>query len=304
MKKQNYLIHVTGATCSGKTSLAIVLGEFFKTEIISFDSRQFYKKMNIGTSVPNKKELKKCKHHFVQHKNITDNYNIGDYRKDSLELLKILFKKNNFAILVGGSGLYADSVIYGLDEFPNVNNEIKKEVRSVYLKEGISKIRELLKKNDPEYFKKVDLNNPQRLIRALEICLSSNSNYSFFIGKKKPPDFFKTISVIKFMERDRLYEKINDRVDKMINQGLENEVKSLITYSKLNSLQTIGYKEWFGYWNKKYSYEKTVELIKRNTRRYAKRQMTWNKKYIDAIVYSDDMNIKELLRLIKKKTIG
>ena len=154
MKKQNYLIHVTGPTCSGKTSLAIVLGEFFKTEIISFDSRQFYKKMNIGTSVPNKKELKKCKHHFIQHKKITDDYNIGDYRKDTLELLKILFKKNNFAILVGGSGLYADSVIYGLDEFPNINKEIKNEVRSVYSKEGISKIRELLKKTIPNILKK------------------------------------------------------------------------------------------------------------------------------------------------------
>ncbi len=301
MKNRNYLIHVTGPTCSGKTALGITLGKFFKSEIISYDSRQFYKNMSIGTSVPSEKELKKCKHHFIQHKKITDNYNIGEYRKDALKLLKILFKKNNFVILVGGSGLYADSLIYGLDQFPEVKKKTKEEVKEIYINEGILKIKEILKNKDPEYYKKVDLNNPQRVIRAVEICMSSNSNYSFFLGKRKSPDFFKTISINIAMERARLYEKINTRVDKMINEGLEGEVKSLFKYSKLNSLQTVGYKEWFGYWNKEYSYSKTIELIKRNTRRYAKRQITWNKKYDEALIYNDSIKKDQLISLILKK---
>jgi len=294
------LFHITGPTSSGKTLLAIKLGKRLNAQIVSCDSRQFFKEMKIGTAVPSEIQLSQCVHHFIQHKSITDDYNVGKYQKDAIFLLKKLFKDNQYLILVGGSGLYADSVIYGLDDFPEPIPEIKKELREILKTKGLVYLRNLLKEKDYKYYKYVDLNNTHRIIRALEVCFSSNLPYSSFIGNKKSPDFFKTATIRINIERKTLYEKINKKIDQMILDGLENEVRFLSHYKSLNSMQTVGYKEWFAYWENLSSYQETVELIKKNTRRFAKRQITWNKKYLNAINYTHDQNIDNIIDLLNK----
>ncbi len=292
------LIHITGPTSSGKTKLAINLASKLKTEIISYDSRQFYKEMKIGTGVPSKVELSKCKHHFIHNKSILEHYNVGKYFIDANNLLKKLFKNFKNIILVGGSGLYADSLIYGLDEFPEVKSDVRNKLINDYNKKGLDFLQNLLKKKDPKYYKIVDINNKQRVIRALEIIISSNKPFSSFLGKKQPGFNYNIITINIEIDRKELYRKINNRVDKMILDGLEDEVKKLSKHQKLNAMQTVGYKEWFGYWNNLYDLNNTIELIKKNTRRYAKRQITWNKKYTNQIKYKH--NSKRINYLLKQ----
>ena len=281
--KQPKLLYVAGPTASGKTSLAIALAKHFKSEILSCDSRQFYREMHIGTAVPTKEELKQVPHHFVQHLSVHDPYSVGDYTRDALTLLPRLFQKHEVVIMVGGSGMYADAVIYGLDEFPEVDPAIRPQLTAIYQQEGIEVLQDLLREHDLRHYQIVDKQNPHRLIRALEVSLSTGKPYSSFLGKKQSPDFFTAKTVIIDWERDQLYERINQRVEIMIKAGLEEEARNLLEHQQLNALQTVGYREWFSHFNGQWNREKTIEEIKKNSRRYAKRQTTWFRRATDAL---------------------
>ena len=281
--KQPKLLYVAGPTASGKTSLAIALAKHFKSEILSCDSRQFYREMHIGTAVPTKEELKQVPHHFVQHLSVHDPYSVGDYTRDALTLLPRLFQKHEVVIMVGGSGMYADAVMYGLDEFPEVDPAIRPQLTAIYQQEGIEVLQDLLREHDLRHYQIVDKQNPHRLIRALEVSLSTGKPYSSFLGKKQSPDFFTAKTVIIDWERDQLYERINQRVEIMIKAGLEEEARDLLEHKQLNALQTVGYREWFSHFNGQWNREKTIEEIKKNSRRYAKRQTTWFRRATDAL---------------------
>jgi tRNA dimethylallyltransferase len=278
-----YLLTVVGPTAIGKTKLAIDLAKYFKTEIISADSRQFYKEMSIGTAVPSRHELESVPHHFIQHKSIQETYNVGDFEKDTLNVLDKLFKKYDIAIMVGGSGLYVDAVIYGLDTFPGVDREIRIKLNTIHKQEGIEVLQNQLKNLDPQYYAKVDIQNPRRIIRALEICLGTGKTYSSFINQKKPPRSFNSIVVGLSTERSILYDKINKRVDTMIESGLIEEARSLYKQKHLNTLQTVGYTELFKSFDGIWDLDFAISEIKKNTRRFAKRQLTWFGKSKDII---------------------
>ena len=281
--KQPKLLYIAGPTASGKTSLAIALAKHFKTEIISCDSRQFYREMNIGTAVPTAEELKQVPHHFVQHLSIHDPYSVGDYTRDALALLPQLFQAHEVVIMVGGSGMYADAVMYGLDEFPEVDPAIRPQLTAIYQQEGIEVLQDLLREHDIRHYHIVDKQNPHRLIRALEISLSAGKPYSSFLGKKQIPDFFTAKTVVIDWEREQLYERINQRVDLMVEAGLEEEARGLLEHQQLNALQTVGYREWFSHFNGQWDREKAIEEIKKNSRRYAKRQTTWFRRSTEAL---------------------
>ncbi len=293
MKK--VLITVAGPTAIGKTKLAIDLATYFKTEIISADSRQFYKEMSIGTAVPSRHDLELVPHHFIQHKSIQEIYNVGDFKKDALNVLDILFKKYDIAIMVGGSGLYLDAVNHGLDTFPGVDREIRTKLNNIHKQEGIEVLQNQLKELDPQYYAKVDIQNPHRIIRALEICLGTGKTYSSFLNKKKPPRPFNSIMIGLSTERSILYDKINTRVDAMIENGLIEEAKSLYKHKHLNALQTVGYKELFNFFDGKWDLDFTISEIKKNTRRFAKRQLTWFGKNKDIIWVDINTPFNEIL---------
>ena len=272
------LITVSGPTAIGKTKFAIDLAKFLNCEIISSDSRQFYKELSIGTAVPSKNELDAVKHHCIQHKSIQEIYTIKDFEQEALKIINNLFKKNKYVIMVGGSGLYMDAVVHGLDDLPKIDDEIRKTLNIKFKKFGIEYLKKELKKLDPKYFIKVDKNNPRRLIRALEVCLSSKKPYSSFIVGKKKNHSFNLFHIGLKLERNVLYDRINSRVDQMIEKGLINEVKGLINFKNLNPLNTVGYKELFLFLDNKKTLEESTKEIKKNTRRFAKKQMTWLRK--------------------------
>ena len=290
------LIYIAGPTASGKTALAIALAQHFETEIISCDSRQFYKEMSIGTAVPSDEELNTVPHHFIQHLSIVDNYSVGDYRTDVLKSLKKLFKKHNTLIMVGGSGLYADAVMQGLDEFPEVDPAVRPQLMAIFQQEGIEILQDLLRQHDIHHYQRVDRNNPHRLIRALEITLSSGKPYSSFLGKRVAPDFFDSQTIVIDWEREKLYERINTRVDQMIEMGLVDEAQGLYPQKNLNALQTVGYRELFAYFDGKIDEKFALEEIKKNTRRYAKRQVTWFRKYEGAIRFQAESSVNDLIK--------
>ena len=292
------LLYITGPTAIGKSKISIFLAKKLNSEIISSDSRQFYKEMAIGTSVPSINDLKTVKHHFIQHKSILEDYSLGDFEKDCIKKINQKFKNHDLLIMTGGSGMYADSIIYGIDKFPEIDKKIRNNLISLFKKNGIKYLQNMLKENDPTYFSKIDLNNHQRIIRALEVSKFTGKPFSSFLGKKKAKRKFKTKILIIEEDRNKLYEKINNRVDLMIKNGLENEVKSLIRHKNKNSLQTVGYKEFFEFFNGKLTRNEAILKIKKNTRNYAKRQITWNKKYIDAIKVSSNFSINKILKLI------
>ena len=274
----NYLINIVGPTAIGKTSLAIQLANKFDAEIISADSRQFYKEMSIGTAVPSEKELEAAKHHFIQHISVEDNYNVGDFETQAIQKLEELFQNNNIVIMVGGSGLYTKSVLQGLDYFPEVSLDIRQELNLKLEKEGLVPLQQQLQKLDPDYYKIVDIENPHRVIRALEVCISSGKPYSSFLNQPKKERDFTVISIGLSADREIIYERINYRVDLMMEQGLLKEAKSLFPKRHLNALNTVGYKELFAFLEGKDSLETSVSEIKKNTRRFAKRQLTWFRK--------------------------
>lgn len=296
------LIVIQGPTGIGKTNVSIALAQHFNSEIISSDSRQFFKEMQIGTAVPSEKELSLVPHHFIQHISIEEKYTVGDYENEALQLLEEKFKTNDILFLVGGSGLYIDAVIKGLDTFPEIEPKIRAELQDVFDQQGIEPLQIQLKKLDPDYFKVVDYQNPHRLIRALEVCIQSGKPYSSFLGKSKLGRNFEVIKIGLQAERSILYDRINKRVDLMIKNGLVEEVKSLFDSKQLNALQTVGYKELFAYLEQKISLEKAIEEIKKNSRRYAKRQLTWLRKdeSIKWFDYNEDINV--MIQYIKLKT--
>jgi tRNA dimethylallyltransferase len=280
----NYLITIIGPTAIGKTSLSIALAQHFGCDIISCDSRQFFKEMKIGTAVPSEKELANAPHHFIQNKSIFDSYSVGDFEQEALAKLDELFQKNNVQVMVGGSGLYVDAVLKGFDEFPEIDPSVRAEINRKYDAFGIDYLQEQLQMLDSEYFQKLQtenpqtLQNPQRMKRFVEVCIGSGKPYSSFIGKRKNTRNFTTIIIGLEAQREIMYYRINQRVDFMLNEGLLAEAKALHPNKELNALQTVGYRELFDYFENKTNLEFAIEQIKMNTRRFAKRQMTWFKR--------------------------
>ena len=297
----NYLINIVGPTAIGKTSLAIQLANKFDTEIISADSRQFYKEMRIGTAVPSADELQAAKHHFIQHISIEDNYNVGDFESEAIQKLDELFLNNNIVIMVGGSGLYTKSVLEGLDYFPEVSLEIRQELNLKLEKEGLDPLQQQLKKLDPDYYKIVDLENPHRVIRALEVWISSGNPYSSYLNQLKKERNFTAISIGLNADREIIYDRINQRVDLMIDEGLLEEAKNLFPKRELNALNTVGYKELFAFLEGKDSLETAVSEIKKNTRRFAKRQLTWFRKDWEINWFDYKTPIEEIQQFIDLK---
>ncbi len=292
MKTNKNLIYIAGPTGVGKTTFSIELAKKLKTEIISCDSRQFYKELEIGTCPPAKHELKEIKHHFIHNKSIHDKYNVGLYEKDAIHKINNLFKDKEYLILVGGSGLYADSVIYGIDQFPEIPEKIRDEIIRIHKDKGVSYLQEELKKLDREYYEIVDKKNHSRIIRALEIIKYTGNKFSSFRKDRIKKREFKTKFILLECPREVLYDKINRRVDIMINNGLEEEAFKLKKYSNLNTLNTVGYKEFFDYFKNKLSYYEAIDKIKQNTRNYAKRQITWLKKYKNSKKINIEKNFK------------
>ena len=298
MMTSKNLIYIAGPTGIGKTEISISLAEELNTEIISCDSRQFFKELKIGTCPPDDKQLEEVTHHFIYNKSIHDNYNVGMYEDDAIKKISELFTDKDYLILVGGSGLYADSIMYGIDKFPKVSEEVRNNLKNAYEEQGIEFLQIEIKRLDPEYYSKVDLNNHVRLMRALELMKSSGKSFSSMrSGKKKNRDFNTTIINLE-CSREHLYTRINNRVEEMLEKGLESEVYNLRHFKDLNTMNTVGYKEFIDYFENKISYDVAIEKIKQNTRNYAKRQITWFKKYSNSqrinIETNQNINIKNL----------
>ncbi len=297
----NFLVSIVGPTAIGKTALSIKLAQYFNTEIISADSRQFYKEMQIGTAAPTPTELATVKHHFIHHKSVKEDYNVGDFEKDAIKKLDQLFKSNKIVVMVGGSGLYLDAVIKGLDSFPDIDSVIREELNKRLKIEGLSALQGQLKELDIEAYNSIKIDNPRRVIRALEVCIGTKKPYSTFLNKNKTKRSFKVITIGLSADRKIIYDRINKRVDHMIDEGLLEEVKTLIPYQKLNALNTVGYKEIFNHLIKEWTIEIAISEIKKNTRRFAKRQLTWFKKN-DSIKWFDyQTNIKKIINSIEKE---
>jgi len=298
---KNKLIVVCGPTAVGKTSLAIQLAKYYETEIISADSRQFYKEMNIGTAKPSIKELSEIKHHFINNLNVIDDYSSGSYANEVLQLLEEWYKKHTKPIIIaGGSGLFVKAVCEGFDTLPKVDEKTRAAINTTYLNEGIIALQQKLEIEDAEYYASVDKNNPQRLIRALEVIESTGKPFSSFLKKAPKPRFFESIYVGLNINRALLYERINKRVDLMMQAGLLAEVEGLLNYRHLKALQTVGYTELFEFLDGKLNKEQAIALIKQNTRRYAKRQITWFKK-IAGIKWFQPLEIELIKEYINTK---
>ncbi len=292
------IIAVIGPTASGKTALSIKLAQALNTEIISADSRQFYKEMHIGTAVPEPDELAAVKHHFIQNKSIFDDYNVGDYEQDFLKLSRQLFQTKNTLILVGGSGLYIDAACIGLDNLPGKNAQIRKELTKDLNEKGIESLQKQLQELDPVYYQKIDIQNPHRLIRAIEILRQSKGQKMANLHQKKTKRDFETIYIGLNSERAILYDRINRRVDIMVSKGLIEEAEKLYPYKNQNALQTVGYRELFQYFDGQYDLDFAISEIKKNTRRFAKRQLTWFRKNKDIKWFDLAYDLNEILEYI------
>jgi tRNA dimethylallyltransferase len=303
----NYLITIIGPTAIGKTSLSIALAQHFGCAIISCDSRQFFKEMKIGTAVPTATELAAAPHHFIQNKSIFESYSVGDFEQEALAKLDELFQKNNIQIMVGGSGLYVDAVLKGFDDFPAIDESVRTQINAKFADEGIKYLQEQLQLLDPSYYATIATNNPQtlqnpqRMKRFVEVCIGSGKPYSSFIGKRKNTRNFTPIIIGLEAEREIIYNRINQRVDLMIQDGLVAEAKALYPNKQLNALQTVGYRELFDYFENKNSLEIAIEQIKTNTRRFAKRQMTWFKRTEHAHWFDYATDTKELIAFVENK---
>ena len=300
MKKK--LITISGQTASGKTNLSIRLAQDLNCSIISCDSRQFYKEMSIGTAVPSKLELSKANHYFIHHKSVKDNYTVGDFQNDALKLIENLFKKDDYIILTGGSGMYMDAIVNGIDKFPKIKLGVRELLNENHNSRGILFLKNKLKELDPEYYDIVDVNNHRRLIRALEVCISTGKPYSSFLNKKNKKYDFESVNFGIKIDRKLLYEKINYRVDKMISDGLIKEAKTLLNFKDLNPLNTVGYKELFELFKGNLTKSQAIEKIKQNTRRYAKRQMTWLKNK-NLVWIENNVEIDEIKKFINSNNL-
>lgn len=297
----NTLICVVGPTAIGKTALAIKLAKAFSAEIISADSRQFYKEMSIGTAVPSNEELNAAKHHFIQNISIFDDYSVGDFEREALISLEVIFKNNPVAIIVGGSGLYVDAVVKGLDKFPDVSPDIRNQLNTEMVEQGIEVLQKELKVKDPIYYEKVDIHNPHRLVRALEIHRGSGKPYSSFLKKELTKRNFETIFIGLTAEREIIYNRINKRVDQMLENGLLREAEHLHRHKRLNALQTVGYRELFQYFDEELTKEEAISEIKKNTRRFSKRQSTWFKKNENIHWFDYQTDFSKIIDFIKEK---
>ncbi len=276
--KKPILFVILGPTASGKTSVAITVAKHFQTEIISADSRQFYREIPIGTAAPTTEQLAEVPHHFVGQRSIVEDYNVSQFEKDVLEFLSKKFLEKNVMIMVGGSGLYIDAVCKGIDDLPDPDPAIRKWLTHLLDSQGISSLQEYLKKLDPEYYKQVDLNNPKRLLRALEVCKQTGKKYSDLRLNQSAERDFQIVKIGLELPREQLIKQIHHRTDEMLKHGLLEEAKAMLPHRSLNALNTVGYKELFAYFDEEWTLEHAIEKIKTNTRRYAKRQMTWFKK--------------------------
>ena len=285
---KKYLIIIAGPTAIGKTSLSIDIAKHFQTEILSCDSRQFFKEMSIGTAVPNKEELAQVPHHFIHNLSIQNEYSVGMFERDVLLKIEELHQKFDVLVMVGGSGLYVDAVCRGLDDFPRATEGLRDELNKRFSEEGLEPLEQQLKELDPEYHKTVDKANPHRIIRALEVCLTSGQSYSSFRKKQIANRPFETLKIILNRDRELLYERINLRVDLMFEEGLLEEAKKLYPQRELNALQTVGYKELFNYFDGGIDLETAISEIKKNTRRYAKRQLTWFRRDPETVFFNPE----------------
>ncbi|WP_035334288.1 tRNA (adenosine(37)-N6)-dimethylallyltransferase MiaA [Dokdonia sp. PRO95] len=297
-----YLIPIVGPTAIGKTALSIKVAQYLKTEILSADSRQFFKEMYIGTAVPEPEELNAAPHHFIQHLSVDQDYSVGHFEKDAIKKITALHKKHDTLVMVGGSGMYVDAVINGLDEFPPVKDGVRAKLKDLHESEGIEALQELLLEKDPTYYKQVDIQNTQRVIRALEVCLSADEPFSFYRNRPKPKRNFETIKIGLQADRKIMYDRINLRVDLMIKNGLVEEVESLLSRKHNNALITVGYRELFEYFEGTVTLERAIENIKTNTRRFAKRQMTWYRRDETINWFDYKTPFEEIASFINKKT--
>ncbi|WP_157206786.1 tRNA (adenosine(37)-N6)-dimethylallyltransferase MiaA [Mariniflexile maritimum] len=298
---ENILISIVGPTSIGKTALSIKLAHYFNTEIISADSRQFFKEMHIGTAAPTAEELAAAKHHFIHHKSIQELYSVGAFEKDALDILKELFKKHPIVIMVGGSGLYVDAVTKGLDDFPEIDASIRENLNTQLETEGLLHLQNQLKILDKTSFKNIEIANPHRVIRALEICLGTGKPYSSFLNKKSTSRNFKTITVGLTAERETIYKRINQRVDLMMEAGLLDEVKKLLPHKNLNALNTVGYKELFNYLEGEWTLDFAISEIKKNSRRFAKRQLTWFKRDENTLWFDYETPLNQIIEAITEE---
>ena len=297
---QKTLISIIGSTGIGKTKLAIEMAKHFGTEIISCDSRQFFKEMKIGTATPTDEELAQAKHHFIGHLSVQDYYSIGQYEEDALEKIEEIFEKNDFAVLVGGSMMYEKAVVEGLNDLPEANAENQKNLQRILDEEGLEKLQEILKNLDEEYYNVVHKENPRRLLRAIDVIWQTGRKYSEIIAEPKHKRDFKVVRIGITAPREIMYERINLRVDKMIEQGLLEEVKTLVQYKDLVPLQTVGYTEIFKYLDGTWDLDFAIEEIKKNSRRYAKRQETWNRKVENVTWLPYDYSEEQLHEILSK----
>lgn len=303
----NYLITIIGPTAIGKTALSIKLAQHFGCNIISCDSRQFYKEMKIGTAVPSEEELIAAPHHFIQNKSIFESFSVGNFEQEALAKLDELFKENNIQILVGGSGLYVDAVLKGFDYFPEIDESVRTEINAKFDSLGIEYLQQQLQELDAEYYLKLlaenpqTLQNPQRMKRFVEVCLGTSKPYSSFIGKRKNSRNFTPIIIGLEANRQIMYNRINQRVDSMIKDGLLAEAQALYPNKHLNALQTVGYRELFDYFDKKITLDFAIEQIKINTRRFAKRQITWFKRSENTSWFDYLTHKEEIISAIKSK---
>jgi tRNA dimethylallyltransferase len=303
----NYLITIIGPTAIGKTALSIALAQHFGCDIISCDSRQFFKEMKIGTAVPSDEELAAAPHHFIQNKLIFESYSVGDFEQEALVKLDELFQKNNIQIMAGGSGLYVEAVLKGFDDFPDIDDSVRETINTKFDSLGIEYLQEQLQKLDSEYYQKLQtenpqtLQNPQRMKRFVEVCLGTGKPYSSFIGKRKNVRNFTPIIIGLEADREIMYDRINQRVDIMLNEGLLAEAQALYPNKQLNALQTVGYRELFDYFDGKTTLEFAIEQIKMNTRRFAKRQITWFKRTENVSWFDYLMDKKEIIKKIESQ---
>jgi len=300
---KKFLIVIAGPTAVGKTSISIQVAKHFHTEIISADARQFYREMNIGTAKPTVDQLSQASHHFINHLSIHDDYSAGKFEQEALALMNNLFLHHDVLVMVGGSGLFIKAVLEGFDSIPPKDDEVEKKIKQLFDDEGISALQKLLKEHDPVYYESVDLNNPHRLIRALVVSISTGKPFSSFRKSKPQIRDFIPIKIGLQSERKELYEHINHRVDEMMQHGLLEEAKELFPHRNLIALQTVGYRELFDFLEGKISLEKAVDLIKQNTRNYAKRQMTWFRKEKD-MQWVSAAQVEEIISHAKQEILN
>lgn len=296
--RRKYLIVVVGPTAIGKTARAIDMARHFGCDIISCDSRQFFREMTIGTAVPSASELAAAKHHFIHNKSIFESYTVGDFEKEALAKLDELFETNDFAVMVGGSGLYVDAVLRGFDEFPEVDASVREKLTAQYGLKGIAYLQQELLRLDPDYYKTVDTENPQRMMRALEVSVGTGKPYSSYLSGKGNKRNFTPIAIGLDAAREVMYDRINRRVDIMMDEGLLDEAKKLYPHRNLNALQTVGYRELFDYFDGRNDLDTAIAFIKQNTRRFAKRQMTWFRKNENIQWFNFDTPAEKIISFI------